>query len=64
MNTLLRRAYLLMKQMLKNENGQDMVEYALIVAVIAFGAMIGMRSLATGLNKAFNSISTTLSTSV
>jgi len=64
MNTLLHRTYLRMKQMLENENGQNMVEYALIVALIAFGAVLGMKALASGLNKSFSTISTTLATTV
>ena len=52
-------------QDLKNgEEGQDLVEYALVVALIAFGATAGMGALAGGINKAFNTISTSLSTSI
>ena len=47
---------------LKEENGQDLVEYALIIALIAFAAIIGMEDLANGLNTAFNQISITLNT--
>jgi pilus assembly protein Flp/PilA len=43
-----------------SEEGQDLVEYALVVALIAFGATAGMKSLAGGLTKAFQGISTTL----
>ena len=49
---------------LKREEGQDLVEYALVVALIAFGAITGMGYLATGLNNAFSSISSTLITNV
>jgi len=42
------------------EEGQDLVEYALVVALIAFGATAGMKALATGLNTAFSNISSTL----
>jgi pilus assembly protein Flp/PilA len=45
---------------MSREEGQDLVEYALVVALIAFGATAGMSSLATGLNKAFGQVSTTL----
>jgi pilus assembly protein Flp/PilA len=45
---------------LKDESGQDLVEYALIIALIAFAAIIGMQDLANGLNTAFNEISKTL----
>ena len=52
-------------QALKNqEEGQDLVEYALVVALIAFGATAGMGALAGGINTAFNTISTTLAASV
>ena len=47
-----------------SEEGQDLVEYALLIAIIAFGATAGMKSLATGLNTAFKGISTTLGTYV
>ena len=44
------------------EHGQDLVEYALVIALVAFGASAGMTGLAKGLNTAFSTISTTLST--
>ncbi len=47
---------------LKEENGQDLVEYSLIIALIAFAAIVGMEDLASGLNTAFNEISKTLNT--
>jgi pilus assembly protein Flp/PilA len=46
------------------QEGQDLVEYALVVALIAFGAIAGMQSLASGINTAFNQISGTLNTVV
>ena len=45
---------------LKDEKGQDLVEYALIVALIAFAAIVGMQDLANGINAAFNQISDTV----
>ena len=45
---------------LKDEKGQDLVEYALIVALIAFAAIVGMNDLASGINTAFNQISQTV----
>ena len=49
-----------LQRLLKQEHGQDLVEYALVVALIAFGATAGMKSLATGLDSAFGNISTKL----
>ena len=46
--------------LIRRETGQDMVEYALVVALIAFGATAGMKTLATGLSNAFKGVSTTL----
>jgi pilus assembly protein Flp/PilA len=42
------------------EDGQDLVEYALTVALIAFAATAGMNSLANGISMAFSGISSTL----
>jgi len=45
---------------LKDESGQDLVEYALILAMIAFAAIIGMNDLANGINSAFNAVANTI----
>jgi pilus assembly protein Flp/PilA len=64
MNTLLLRTYLFMKQMLEQEDGQDLVEYALIVALIALSAGVGLKALASGINHAFQSVSVALATDI
>ena len=53
-----------MLQILKDENGQDLIEYALVVALIAFAATAGMSSLATNINAAFTTMGTKLTTYV
>ncbi|HZR33717.1 MAG TPA: Flp family type IVb pilin [Terriglobales bacterium] len=40
----------------QNEEGQGLVEYLLILALVAFAATAGMSSLASGLNSAFSQI--------
>jgi pilus assembly protein Flp/PilA len=40
----------------KDEEGQGLVEYLLILALVAFAATAGMSSLASGLNSAFSQI--------
>ncbi|MGO9337487.1 MAG: Flp family type IVb pilin [Terracidiphilus sp.] len=52
--------YFKLQDLAHGEDGQDLVEYALTVALIAFAATAGMSSLANGVNTAFNGISTTL----
>ena len=50
--------------LLMSEEGQELIEYAFVVALIGFAATAGMSSLATKLNAAFGQIGTTLSTYV
>ena len=42
------------------EEGQQLVEYALIAALLAFGGIAGVKSIASALNNAFNGISSNL----
>jgi pilus assembly protein Flp/PilA len=42
----------------KDETGQGLVEYLLVLALVAFAATAGMKTLASGLNSAFSKIST------
>ena len=44
------------------EEGQDLIEYALVVALIAFAATAGMKTLAGDINTAFTNIGSTLTT--
>jgi len=46
------------------EEGQDLVEYALVVALIAFGAIAGMQFLAGGINNAFSDIAAVVTSSI
>jgi pilus assembly protein Flp/PilA len=45
-----------------NNRGQDLIEYALVVALIAFAAAAGMTSVATQINAAFTNIGTKVTT--
>ena len=55
---------LYVRDLIEREEGQDLVEYALVVALIAFGAIVSMKFLATGINTAFSDIATTLTTNI
>ena len=44
----------------KEESGQGLVEYLLILALVAFAATAGMKNLASGLNSAFAQIGVSL----
>jgi pilus assembly protein Flp/PilA len=60
MNNLLIKLFVKFQDLASREEGQDLVEYALVVALIAFGATAGMGKLATGINLAFSNISSQL----
>ena len=57
MNTLLLTSLAKTQSLVGNEEGQDLVEYALVVAIIALGATASMSSLASAVSNAFGSIS-------
>jgi pilus assembly protein Flp/PilA len=50
----------LLMRLWKEEEGQDLIEYALLVALIALAATVGMKSLATAINVEFVSLGTSL----
>ena len=64
MNTLLHRVSAYLRDQIEEEQGQDLVEYALVVALIAFSAISGMRFLSSGLNHAFSDIAVTVTSNV
>jgi pilus assembly protein Flp/PilA len=49
---------------LLDESGQDLIEYALVVALVAFAATAGMSTLATGINLAFSNIASVLNATI
>ena len=60
MNTLLLKLHLKLDELASREDGQDLVEYALVVAVLVFGATAAIKFLAAGLSSAYGTISTSL----
>lgn len=64
MNSLYIKMTIKLQELMQREEGQDLVEYALVVALIAFGAVAGMSALATGINTAFSKVSGALAASV
>jgi pilus assembly protein Flp/PilA len=64
LNTLLFKIHFGIKSFLDRQEGQDLVEYALVVAQIAFGATTAMKGLSSELRTAFNSISSNLASSL
>lgn len=54
----------LFRKLLIRESGQDLVEYSLVLAMIALGSITGMGALASGLNNVFSTVSSTLTANV
>ena len=61
---LIQMALYLARQLLLREEGQDLVEYSLVMAMIGFGSITGMGYLATGLNTVFSTVASTLTSNV
>jgi pilus assembly protein Flp/PilA len=51
-----------LRRLVSDPRGQDLIEYALVVALIAFAAAAGMTTVATKINTAFTNIGTKLTT--
>ncbi len=52
------------ERLLKEDRGQDLVEYALVIAVVCLGIVSGMGTLANGINNAMTTLSTNLNTAI
>ena len=47
---------------LGNQSGQDLIEYALVVSLIALAATVSMKAVATTIGTAFTAVGTKLTT--
>jgi pilus assembly protein Flp/PilA len=50
----------LVLRFINETEGQDLIEYALLAALVALGAVAGMTALAGGVNAKFTAVSTSL----
>jgi pilus assembly protein Flp/PilA len=64
MQTTLSHFYNRLQNLMLRDEGQDLIEYALLVALIAFAATAAMHAAAGGVNTVFTTIGTTLSNAV
>ncbi len=54
----------LFTNLLNDESGQDLIEYALVAALIGLGAVAAMNKLSGNVGNAFNSIGNSLTNNV
>jgi len=62
MNTHLTKVFVWAQTILADERGQDLIEYAMVVALICFAATAGMNTVANNINTAFANIGNKLTT--
>ncbi len=53
-----------LRNLLQDESGQDLIEYALVAAIIGLAAVAGMSTLATNISNAFSAVGSKLSSAV
>ena len=58
------KLYIKMKNLLSQDEGQDLVEYALVVALISVAAVAGLNSVAGAVQGVFNNITATLNSAL
>jgi pilus assembly protein Flp/PilA len=54
----------ILRSLHNDESGQDLIEYALVAALIALGAIATIGSLAADINLAFSTAATTMSSAI
>jgi pilus assembly protein Flp/PilA len=54
----------ILSDLLKEESGQDLVEYALVAALIALGATAAMSTVATAIRTILSTVGTRITTAV
>ncbi len=54
----------LLRRLHQDESGQDLIEYALVAALVGFAAVAGMNALALKINEAFSTIGSKLSSAL
>jgi len=60
MNNMLVSLYAKVQSLTNREEGQDLVEYALLVALIALVCIAGVNNVANAVNNVFTTISSSL----
>ena len=60
MNNMFLALYVKLQNLMSREEGQDLVEYALLVCLIALAAITGVNKIASAVNTVFSNISSSL----
>lgn len=60
MNDIFLKIYVKFQNLMNREEGQDLVEYALLIALISLVVISGVNKVATAVNTVFSNVSTSL----
>jgi pilus assembly protein Flp/PilA len=61
LNHLFLKSYLKIRDLMTREEGQDLVEYALLITLVALAAVGGVKKVSSAIDSVFTNISSTLS---
>ena len=64
MNNMLLKLYVQFQNLMSREEGQDLVEYALVIAMLVLGTFASMRSMVTAISTEFSAIQTIFTSNV
>jgi len=64
MKDIMLKLYVKAQNLLSSDEGQDLVEYALVIALVALAATAGMKTLASDISGAFSTVGTTINADV
>ncbi|SNS26316.1 pilus assembly protein Flp/PilA [Granulicella rosea] len=53
-----------LSKLIQDESGQDLIEYALVAALVGLGALTSMSSLANTVSNAFNTVGNNLTSGI
>lgn len=54
----------MLQQFVADESGQDLIEYALVAALIGLGSVAVLKTVATSLGSAYGSVSSALTSAI
>ena len=54
----------LIKKLIAEDSGQDLIEYALVAALVGLGSVIAMKGLATSISTTFNGVGNAVTNAV
>ncbi len=60
MNNMLLKLHLKLQELMNREEGQDLVEYALVIALVSIAAVAALTTLSSKVTSVFSTIATDL----